>query len=64
VGLPSARKYSQSHRDNLKVRHELVGVNGAEVPYEPLPESRQRIMEDLDYQIWLPCGQLVLWKRV
>jgi hypothetical protein len=24
---------------------------GAGVPYEPLPESLQRIMEDLDYQI-------------
>ena len=23
----------------------------AAAPYEPLPESRQRIMEDLDYQL-------------
>jgi hypothetical protein len=26
-------------------------LEGAGVPYEPLPESLQRIMEDLDYQI-------------
>jgi hypothetical protein len=29
----------------------VEGGSGAEVPYEPLPESRQRIMEDLDYQL-------------
>jgi len=26
-------------------------LEGARVPYEPLLESLQRIMEDLDYQI-------------
>ena len=32
----------------------VEGGSDTEVPYEPLPESRQRIMEDLDYQIQLP----------
>jgi hypothetical protein len=26
-------------------------LEGAGVPYEPLPESLQRIIKDLDYQI-------------
>jgi hypothetical protein len=26
-------------------------LEGAGVPFEPLPESLQRIMEDLDYEI-------------
>jgi hypothetical protein len=34
-------------------------VRGAGVPYEPLPESLQRIMEDLDYQILLGWTKMV-----
>jgi hypothetical protein len=34
-----------------KLRDRVQQLEGAEVPYEPLPELLQRIMEDLDYQI-------------
>jgi serine O-acetyltransferase len=34
-----------------KLRERVQQLEGAGVPYEPLPESLQRIMEDLDYQI-------------
>ncbi len=34
-----------------KLRDRVPQLEGAGVPYEPLPESLQRIMEDLDYQI-------------
>lgn len=34
-----------------KLRERAQQLEGAGVPYEPLPESLQRIMEDLDYQI-------------
>ena len=34
-----------------KLRDRVQQLEGAGVPYEPLPESLQRIMEDLDYQI-------------
>lgn len=34
-----------------KLRERVQQLEGARVPYEPLPESLQRIMEDRDYQI-------------
>ena len=34
-----------------KLRERVQQLEGAGVPYEPLPASLQRIMEDLDYQI-------------
>jgi serine O-acetyltransferase len=34
-----------------KLRERVQQLEGAGLPYEPLPESLQRIMEDLDYQI-------------
>jgi hypothetical protein len=34
-----------------KLRDRVQQLERAGVPYEPLPESLQRIMEDLDYQI-------------
>jgi len=34
-----------------KLRERVQQLEGAGVPYQPLPESLQRIMEDLDYQI-------------
>jgi serine O-acetyltransferase len=34
-----------------KLRERVQQLEGAGVSYEPLPESLQRIMEDLDYQI-------------
>lgn len=34
-----------------KLRDRVQQLEGAGVPHEPLPESLQRIMEDLDYQI-------------
>ena len=34
-----------------KLRERVQQLEGTGVPYEPLPESLQRIMEDLDYQI-------------
>jgi hypothetical protein len=34
-----------------KLRERAQQLEGAGVPNEPLPESLQRIMEDLDYQI-------------
>jgi hypothetical protein len=37
-----------------KLRDRVQQLEGGGVPYERLPESLQRIMEDLDYQIKLP----------
>jgi len=34
-----------------RLRERVQELEGSGVPYEPLPESLQRIMEDLDYQI-------------
>jgi serine O-acetyltransferase len=34
-----------------ELRERAQQLEGAGVPYEPLPESLQRIMEDPDYQI-------------
>jgi hypothetical protein len=34
-----------------KLRDRMQQLEGAGVPYEPLPESPQRIVEDLDDQI-------------
>jgi hypothetical protein len=46
-GLVSSITLRWSHFSGKRVER----GSGAGVPYEPLPESLQRIMEDLDYQI-------------